>query len=108
MHAFFVNQGRAQLYNVKTRAVQSWPDYSDYSCRNKVPVYNLLRTICDIIRSRNKVGTETFLAALRLYAASPKKDLNKLHSYAKRCVWQMSCGAVYSIPAPEIFTIHTY
>ena len=51
---------------------------------NAVPVYDLERTICDIIRSRNKVGTETFLAALKLYAASPRKDLNKLHSYAKK------------------------
>ena len=51
---------------------------------SEVPVYDLERTICDMIRSRSKVGTETFLAALKLYAASPKKDLNKLHSYAKK------------------------
>ena len=51
---------------------------------NEVPVYDLERTVCDIIRSRNKVGTETFLAALKLYVANPKKDLNRLHSYAKR------------------------
>ena len=51
---------------------------------NEVPVYDLERTVCDIIRSRNKVGTETFLSALKLYAASSKKDLNKLHSYAKK------------------------
>lgn len=51
---------------------------------NIVPVYDLERTICDVIRSRNKLGTETFLAALKLYAASPKKDLNRLHTYAKQ------------------------
>ncbi len=51
---------------------------------NMVPCYDLERTICDCIRSRNKMGTETFLAALKLYAASPKKDLNKLNSYAKQ------------------------
>lgn len=51
---------------------------------NEVPTYDLERTICDMIRSRNKVGTETFLAALKLYAVSPEKDLNKLHSYAKK------------------------
>ena len=50
---------------------------------NEVPVYNLERTICDIVRSRNKMGTETFLAALKLYATSPQKDLNKLNAYAK-------------------------
>ena len=50
---------------------------------NDVPVYDLERTICDVIRSRNKLGTETFLAALKLYAANPKKDLNNLNDYAK-------------------------
>ena len=51
---------------------------------NYVPAYDLERTICDVIRSRNKLGTETFLAALKMYAVNPKKDLNKLNSYAKQ------------------------
>ena len=51
---------------------------------NDVPVYDLERTICDVVRSRNRLGTETFLSALKLYAANPKKDLNKLNFYAKK------------------------
>ena len=51
---------------------------------NNVQAYDLERTICDVIRSRNKVGTETFLASLKMYAASPKKNLNKLNTYAKQ------------------------
>ena len=51
---------------------------------NQVQAYDLERTVCDVIRSRNKLGTETFLAALKMYAASPKKDLNKLNTYAKK------------------------
>ena len=51
---------------------------------NEVQAYDLERTVCDVIRSRNKLGTETFLAALKMYAASPKKDLNKLNTYAKK------------------------
>ena len=49
---------------------------------NEVPCYDLERTICDIVRSRSKMGTETFLAALKQYASSPKKDLNRLNHYA--------------------------
>lgn len=49
---------------------------------NQVQAYDLERTVCDVIRSRNKLGTETFLAALKMYAASPQKDLNKLNTYA--------------------------
>lgn len=51
---------------------------------NEVPAYDLERTVCDIVRSRNKLGTETFLEALKLYAANPQKDLNKLNTYAKK------------------------
>lgn len=51
---------------------------------NNVPAYDLERTVCDVIRSRNRVGTETFLTALKLYATDPKKDLNKLNTYAKQ------------------------
>ena len=51
---------------------------------NDVSAYDLERTICDFIRSRNKLETETVLTALKLYAANPKKDLNKLNSYAKK------------------------
>lgn len=51
---------------------------------NDVFAYDLERTVCDVIRSRNKMGSETFLSALKLYAANPKKDLNKLNSYAKK------------------------
>ena len=51
---------------------------------NNVPAYDMERTICDIIRSRNKIGTETFLSALKMYVANPKKDLNKLNLYAKK------------------------
>lgn len=51
---------------------------------NLVPAYDLERTICDVVRSRNKVGTETFFAALKFYSASSKKDLNRLDRYAKQ------------------------
>ena len=51
---------------------------------NEVNCYDLERTICDIVRSRNKVGTETFLSALKAYASRPDKNLNRLYSYAKQ------------------------
>lgn len=51
---------------------------------NLVCCYDLERTICDIIRSRNKMGTETFLSALKQYVNNPKKDLNRLNNYANQ------------------------
>lgn len=50
---------------------------------NQVATYDLERTICDIVRSRNKIGSETFFTALKMYVGSNKKDLNRLNFYAK-------------------------
>ncbi len=49
-----------------------------------VPCYDMERTICDIIRSRNRIADETFLASLKLYAASPQKNLSNLQKYAAK------------------------
>ena len=51
---------------------------------NEVSCYDLERTVCDIVRSRNKIGTETFLAALKAYVKRSDKDLNRLYNYAKQ------------------------
>lgn len=48
-----------------------------------VPCYNAERTICDILRSRSRVDEETIVAALRLFAAMPSKNLNRLADYAR-------------------------
>lgn len=50
---------------------------------NYVPSYDLERTVCDIVRSRNRIGTETFFSALKMYAADERKNLNRLSHYAK-------------------------
>jgi len=51
---------------------------------NPIPVYDIDRTICDIVRSRNKLGDETFLFAINAYARSKNKNLNTLSYYAKQ------------------------
>jgi predicted transcriptional regulator of viral defense system len=50
---------------------------------NLVPAYGPERTVCDVIRSRSRVAEETLLPALKMYAASPGKDLVKLSIYAE-------------------------
>ena len=51
---------------------------------NVVQTYDAERTICDLIRSRNRLDDELVLDGLRQYAASPKKDVARLGEYAKR------------------------
>ncbi len=49
---------------------------------NVVRCYDKERTICDILRSRNRMDEETVISAMKNYAASPDKDLNHLAVYA--------------------------
>ena len=49
---------------------------------NLVPAYDLERTICDVARSRARVGMDIFLDAMVKYAANPQKDLARLHDYS--------------------------
>ena len=50
----------------------------------KVRVYDIERTICDIIKNRNKMDLEIFAKALKNYTKFKNKDLNKLMRYAKQ------------------------
>lgn len=50
----------------------------------KVKVYDIERTICDIIKNKNKMDSEIFVRALQRYSKLKSKDLNKLMRYAKQ------------------------
>ena len=77
-------KSQCKVYYIKSELFELGKTTLKTPAGNDVSAYDLERTVCDLIRSRNKIGTETFLAALKLYAASPKKDLNKLNFYAKK------------------------
>jgi predicted transcriptional regulator of viral defense system len=51
---------------------------------HSVPVYNMERTICDIIRNRNNTEMQTFQNALKQYAKRKDKNLRLLMQYAGR------------------------
>ena len=48
-----------------------------------IRLYNMERTICDIIRDRNKIDSQIFNTALKEYMKRKDKDLNLLYEYAK-------------------------
>lgn len=50
---------------------------------NDIIVYDKERTICDIIRSRNKMDKQSFNDGLKHYIRDQSKDLIKLMNYAK-------------------------
>lgn len=51
---------------------------------NTVRCYNMERTICDFLRSRNRCDEEMVISAVKNYVVSKGKNLNLLADYAKR------------------------
>lgn len=49
-----------------------------------INVYDVERTICDIIKNRNKIDKEVFSKALKYYSNLKQKDLSKLIKYAEK------------------------
>ena len=50
---------------------------------NSIPIYDLERTMCDLVRNRNSFELQDFNAALKAYARKKEKNLTKLFEYAK-------------------------
>ena len=50
---------------------------------NEVTAYNAERTVCDILRSRSRVDSQTVAAAMKNYAARKYHDWNLLSKYAE-------------------------
>ena len=51
---------------------------------NEVRCYDAERTICDLLRSRNRLDEETVISAIKNYAVFGNKDLNRLSAYAEK------------------------
>ena len=67
---------KAELHEVGLITMQT-------SFGHEVPVYDMERTICDLLRSRNHMEMQTFQGALKAYARRKDKDLRTLMRYAK-------------------------
>lgn len=48
-----------------------------------IQIYDLERTICDIIRDKNKIDPQIFNTAMKEYSKRKNKNLNLLYKYAK-------------------------
>ena len=51
---------------------------------NPIKVYDLEKTICDIIKYRKSLEKEVFYKALYSYSKKRDKNISKLFSYAKK------------------------
>lgn len=51
---------------------------------NNVYCYDIERTICDIVRDKNKIEKYQFIDALKRYSNLKVKDISKLYNYAEK------------------------
>lgn len=72
-----------KVYTVKKELLNVGKIIVKDNCGNSIPMYDLERTICDLIRSRNSIEIQDFSSVLKTYVSRKDKDLNKLMEYAK-------------------------
>ena len=75
--------GNCKVYTVKSELLDVGKITVKDNCGNIIPMYNLERTICDIVRNRSSVEIQEFSHALRAYVERTDKNLNQLMEYAK-------------------------
>lgn len=51
---------------------------------NEIMIYNVERTICDVVRSRNQIDAQIVNEALKRYASKKEKNLHLLYEYASQ------------------------
>ena len=71
------------VYQVKEDWVNLGRTIAKTTYGNEVSVYDMERTICDILRVKDKKDPQMFTYAIKEYAKSEKKNLPRLMKYAK-------------------------
>ena len=71
-----------KVFTIKKELLNVGKIEVENSYGHKIPVYDLERTICDLMRSRRYFEIQDFQTAIKTYVKRPDKDLNKLMAYA--------------------------
>ena len=73
-----------RLYYVKKEYIDLGLTFVTDEFGNKIKLYDLERTICDIIKNKNKLDAELVNKAARNYFYSNDKNNIKLYEYARK------------------------
>lgn len=73
----------AKIYYIKRNLHQVGVTEGNTSFGNPIRLYNMERTICDILRSRNRIDIQIFSDALKRVAKEKNLDYALLMKYAK-------------------------
>ena len=76
--------GKCKVYYVKEELLDIGKTIVKDNFGNDIPMYDLERTICDLIRNRNSIEMQEFSSVIKTYIARKDKNLNLLMEYAKK------------------------
>ena len=72
-----------KVFTVKKELLDIGKEIVKTSYGHDIPLYNRERTICDLIRSKNRFEIQDFQTALKTFIMGKNKNLNRLMEYAK-------------------------
>ncbi len=71
---YFVNRGLYPLGSIIAKSPHG----------NEIMIFNLERTICDLLRNRNQIDVQQINASLKRYVGKEDRNLDLLYNYAKK------------------------
>lgn len=78
-----IADGSCKAYTVKKELLDVGKIIVKDNSGNMIPMYDMERTICDLMRSRSSIEAQDFNSALKAYVSRKDKNLNRLMEYAK-------------------------
>ncbi|MHC1773513.1 MAG: type IV toxin-antitoxin system AbiEi family antitoxin domain-containing protein [Flexilinea sp.] len=81
-NATLLKASGAKVFFVKSDLYQLGRITMQSSHGNDISTYNLERTICDVIRSRNQIDVQFVNEALKKYAVHKDRNIDRLFTYA--------------------------
>ncbi len=83
-HTSLLKADGIQVYTIKKELHDLGLSSAETPFGNIVPVYDMERTICDILRNRKNIEMQTFQGAVKMYVRRKDKDLRKLIQYSQK------------------------
>jgi len=72
-----------KIYYIKQDLIDMGKIEKSSGMGHSIVSYNLERTLCDVIRSRNKIDNQIVIEAIKQYTQTRDKDLHCLYKYAR-------------------------
>ncbi len=73
-----------RVFTIKSELHELGLMYKKIDTGHEIPTYNIERTICDVIRSRNDIESKIFQEALKNYAKRTDRNIKLLMDYARK------------------------